>query len=160
MQCRKLAHGARHKFRVASCLKGGFLFMNISMAFSSSGSTITSVSQSASPSAAPAAPRTGHSSSESPSWVPDPRNDRVKTNQLESHNRVVEKLLLDGFNHLSEIYPIKHIQNTSFFSTIHQDFIQQIKKNISQCNFVIILNLNKSPNNNPCTVKGVCCDWT
>lgn len=49
-----------------SYLIGGFLFMNISMAFSSSGSTTTSVSLSAA-SAAPAAPRADHSSSESAS---------------------------------------------------------------------------------------------
>lgn len=54
-----------------SYLTGGFLFINNSMAFSSSGSTTTSVSHSAA-SAVPAAPSEGHSSSESASSPPGP----------------------------------------------------------------------------------------
>lgn len=50
---------------------GGFVFINNSMALSSSGSTSTSVSQSAA-SAVPAAPSAGQSSSESASSPPGP----------------------------------------------------------------------------------------
>lgn len=50
-----------------SRLIGGFLFMNISMAFSSSGSTIISASHSVSAAPETDAPSAGHSSSESAS---------------------------------------------------------------------------------------------
>lgn len=59
-----------------SYLTGGFLFINNSMAFSSSGSTTTSGSQSAG-SVVPAAPSEGHSSSESASSPPGPTITRL-----------------------------------------------------------------------------------
>lgn len=66
-------------------LTGGFLFMNISMAFSSSGSTMISLSHSASPGSA--APSDGHSSSESASWEVGPKlQDR--DGSLEGHTEM------------------------------------------------------------------------
>lgn len=86
-----------------SYLTGGFIFINISMAFSSSGSTTTSVSHSAA-SAVPAAPSEGHSSSESASSPPGP-TVRYKSIQDTIHIHTVNWLQPLG---TSTIYSINH----------------------------------------------------